>query len=277
MRISVIQMAPSPDLAENLREARRLIDECVSTDRPDFVALPESWTCIGADLEQTRAQGQRLPAPSGDARGGEAYEMLRDAARRHRIAIHGGSMGEMEAGRLYNTTVVFGPNGAEMARYRKIHMCDIILPDGTAALESDRYSAGDKTTVFTLQGTTIGCAICYDVRFPELFYRLRKEGAQLIVLPSVFPLQTGKDHWEVLIRARAIETQCWIAAPNTYGPYTTASGTHHTYGHSLICDPWGHIVAMASDVVGWTTARFDQDLTQKVRQGIPLMAHRRLI
>lgn len=277
MRISVIQMAPSPDLAHNLREAQRLIEACVAEDQPDLVSLPESWTCIGADIETTRRQGQSLPAANTGAPGGEAYELLREIARRHRIVVHGGSMGELAGELLYNTTVVFGSDGAELARYRKIHMCDIVMPDGTAAFESDRYSAGDATATFQIGDMTVGLAICYDLRFPELFRQLRRKGAELILLPSVFPLQTGKDHWEPLIRARAIETQCWIAAANTYGSYTTAAGTHYTYGHSLICDPWGHVVAKASDGVAWTTARLDRALTQKVRRDIPLMNHLRLV
>jgi predicted amidohydrolase len=277
MRVSVIQMVPSPDLSHNLREARRLIEECVAADRPDFIALPECWTCIGADLEQTRANGQAFARPGSQERGGEAYELLRDLARRHGIFVHGGSVGEMESGKLYNTTVAFARDGSVSARYRKIHMADVVMPDGTAAFESDRYAAGCDPVVFDAGGTRVGCAICYDLRFPELFYMLRRDGAELIVLPAVFPLQTGKDHWETLLRARAIETQCWIAAPNTHGAYNNASGTHHTYGHSLICNPWGQVVAMASDGAGWATARMDRAMTEKVRREITLMAHRRLI
>jgi predicted amidohydrolase len=272
MRISVIQMTPSPDFQNNLKEARRLIEECVQADKPDFVALPECWTSIGNDLERTRAYGQRFG--SADA---PALQLLREMAMKHRIIVHGGSLGEMDDGKLYNTTVVYGADGTQLARYRKIHMADVVMPDGVADRESDRYAAGCDPVVFEAGGIKIGCTICYDLRFPELFYMLRREGAELIVLPAVFPLQTGKDHWETLLRARAIETQCWIAAPNTQGPYTSATGTYHTYGHSLICNPWGHIVAMASDGPGWATARMDRAFTQKVRQQIPLMEHRRLI
>ncbi len=121
----------------------------------------------------------------------------------------------------------------------------------------------------------VGCAICYDVRFPELFLRLRRAGAELIFLPSAFTLQTGKDHWEVLIRARAIETQCWFAAPATYGKHLDGRGEARiTYGHSLLCDPWGQVVAKVSDGIGWATARIDQAVTARVRRDMPVLDHR---
>jgi nitrilase len=121
---------------------------------------------------------------------------------------------------------------------------------------------------------TVGCAICYDVRFPELFLALRRRGADLIFLPAAFTLQTGKDHWEVLIRARAIETQCWMAAPATWGTHQERAGPRQTYGHSLIVDPWGHVVARASDGTGWAAARIDPQLTARVRRDMPVLEHR---
>src|SRR5581483_9426924 len=134
--------------------------------------------------------------------GGAAYEFLRTTAREKRIWLHGGSLAEHAADKLYNTTVVFDPEGAEIARYRKIHLFDITTPDGTGFRESNTYGSGADIVTFAANGTRVGCAICYDVRFPELFLALRRSGADLILLPSAFTLQTGKDHWEVLIRAR---------------------------------------------------------------------------
>ena len=123
----------------------------------------------------------------------------------------------------------------------------------------------------------VGCAICYDVRFPELFLALRRAGAELIFLPAAFTVPTGRDHWEVLIRARAIETQCWFAAPATWGDHLDGSGAKRaTYGHSLVCDPWGHVVAKVSDGIGWTTARIDPAITAKVRRDMPVLDHRKL-
>lgn len=277
MRISVVQMTPSPDLSRNLAEADRLLRACIAADSPQMVCLPECWPCIGADVEGVRAAAEPLPPRGATGPGGIVYEFLREVARRHGIHVHGGSISERDGDRLFNTTVVFGPDGAEIARYRKIHMADFTAPDGTRSGESDVYARGRETVVFDANGLGVGCAICYDLRFPELFYCLRRDGAELIVVPAVFLLQTGKDHWETLIRARAIETQCWIAAANTYGSYTSARGVNHTYGHSLICDPWGHVVAKVSDATGWASARVDRAMTERVRAQIPLMEHRKLI
>ena len=164
--------------------------------------------------------------------------------------------------KLFNTTVVFDPDGQEIARYRKMHLFDIIAPDGTGYRESATYGAGDEVVTYEADGVKVGCAICYDLRFPDLFWTLRQHGAELIFLPSAFTLATGKDHWEALIRGRAIETQCWFAAPATRGKHLEGKGEpRFTYGHSLVCDPWGHVVAQVSDGVGWATARIDRAVT----------------
>ncbi|MCS6853130.1 MAG: carbon-nitrogen hydrolase family protein [Elioraea sp.] len=274
MRVSVVQMNPSADKAANLAAAERLVSAAVAEDRPDLVVLPEMWTCLGGDGDTKRAAAERLPDPPGATSGGEAYRLLRDLARRHRIVLHGGSMAEDGGERLYNTTVVFGPDGEERARYRKIHLFDIVAPDGTGYRESATFGRGSGIVTYRAGDTTVGCTICYDLRFPELYLALRRAGAELIVVPAAFTLQTGKDHWEVLLRARAIETQCWIAAAATWGRHQERNETRFTYGHSLIADPWGHVVAKASDGEGWATARLDHRLTARVRRDMPLMDHR---
>jgi nitrilase len=206
---------------------------------------------------------------------GPAYALLRDTARRFGLYVHGGSLIERCGDKLFNTTLVFDPDGAEIARYRKIHLFDIVAPDGSGYRESATYASGREIVTCEIAGATAGCAICYDLRFPELFLALRRQGAEVIFLPAAFTLQTGKDHWETLIRARAIETQCWFVASATWGRHAGPGGEpRHTYGHSLICDPWGHVVARASDGIGWATARIDRNLTAKVRADMPVMAHR---
>jgi nitrilase len=198
-------------------------------------------------------------------------------AMAHGVAIHGGSIGELDGGKLYNTTVVFGPDGAELARYRKIHLFDITTPDGTGYRESATYGSGTDIVTCDVAGFKIGLAICYDLRFPELFLALRRAGAELIMLPAAFTVPTGRDHWEPLLRARAIETQCWLAAAATCGTHADAKGERReTYGHSLVCDPWGLVVARASDGPGWATARLDPALTARVRRDMPVLDHRRL-
>lgn len=278
MRVSVIQMNPGSDKQENIRQASRLIGEAVDADRPDIVSLPEVWTCLGGTRAGKFEQAEELPPAGSNAVGGPAYEFLRGVARSQRIHVHGGSMGEKGGDRLFNTTVVFGPEGQELARYRKVHLFDITAPDGTGFKESATYAGGDEIVTYQAGGMKIGCAICYDLRFPEMFLALRRAGAELIFLPSNFAMQTGKDHWDVLIRARAIDSQCWIAAPATTGKYSAdgAGDVRWAYGHSLLCDPWGHVIAKVSDGVGWATARIDPTVTGRVRRDMPLLEHRRL-
>ena len=276
MRVAVIQMSPNAEKAQNIAQARGLIESLVAGQKIDLVALPEIWTCLGGTRAQKFAQAEALPAPGGQ--GGEAYEFLRGIAMKHNIHVHGGSIGELDGEKLYNTTLVFSPAGEELARYRKIHLFDITTPDGQGYKESATYGAGEQVVTCMIGETRIGLAICYDLRFPELFLALRRAGAELIILPAAFTLQTGKDHWEVLLRARAIETQCWVAAPGCTGAHIEGGSgeTRFTYGHSLIADPWGHVVAKASDGPGWAVATMDKAFTARVRGNMPVLEHRRL-
>ncbi len=280
MRVSVVQMNPGSDKAANITQASRLIDGAIEADRPDMIGLPEMWTCLGGDRAAKQLEAETLPPAGSNEPGGPAYEFLRRTARMRGIYVHGGSLGEKgsedDGGRLFNTTVVFDPQGAEIARYRKIHLFDIITPDGQGYRESASYGGGDQVVTFDAGGLRVGCAICYDLRFPELFLALRRAGAELIILPSAFTVPTGRDHWDVLIRARAIETQCWLVAPATWGEHRDGAGqTRQTYGRSLICDPWGQVVAMVSDGRGWTTAHIDGALLERVRRNMPVLEHRR--
>lgn len=278
MRVSVVQMCPGHDKEANLAAAESLVGAAVATDRPRLVSLPEMWTCLGGDRATKHAAAEELPPPGGNGPGGAAYETLRGLARRHRIYVHGGSIGERGGDRLYNTTMVFDPDGVERARYRKIHLFDVTAPDGAGYRESATYGAGTDLVTFEADGLRMGCTVCYDLRFPELFLALRRAGAEAIFVPSAFTLQTGKDHWEVLLRARAIETQCWIIAAATAGTHLDGRGAaRQTYGHSLICDPWGHVVARRPDGVGHASAVIDPSLTARVRRDMPVLDHRRLI
>jgi nitrilase len=281
MRVSVIQMSPTADKAQNIAQARALIEGVVASEKPDLVVLPEIWTCLGGDRATKFAAAEALPE-EGMA-GGEAYEFLRMAAVRNRIFVHGGSIGELggdlSGDKLFNTSLVFSPDGVELARYRKIHLFDIVTPDGQGYRESATYGAGDEIVNCVIAGTNVGLAICYDLRFPELFLALRRRHVDLIILPAAFTLQTGKDHWEVLIRARAIETQTWFAAAACTGAYLEASTgeTRFTYGHSMIVDPWGHVVSRASDGLGWASATIDKTFMARVRANMPVLEHRRLV
>jgi nitrilase len=278
MRLSVIQMNAGHDKAKNIEQARALLEGAIAADKPDLVSLPEMWSCLGGSRTQKFEEAEDLPPPGSNQPGGAAYEFLRGIARDRQIHVHGGSIAERAGDKLYNTTLVFNPAGREIARYRKIHLFDIVTPDGTGYRESSVFGSGDEVVTCEVNGVKVGCAICYDVRFPELFLALRRAGAELIFLPSAFTVQTGKDHWEPLIRARAIETQCWIAAPATFGQHASGSGSPlYTYGHSLVCDPWGHVVAKVSDGTGWATTRIDTALTARVRRDMPVLEHRKLV
>lgn len=269
MKISLVQMNSVSDKPANLAAATALIERAVAEEGPDWVALPECFDFLGGQKADKFAAAETL----GD---GPAYRAMRELAARHRIYIHAGSILEKVDGeeRLHNTTVVFNRDGHEIARYRKIHMFDIVTPDGVAYRESASFKPGDAVVTYEADGVTIGCAICYDLRFPYLFAKLIDRGAQMIVLPAAFTLQTGKDHWEVLCRARAIETETYFAAPAQTGAHQTGEDTRQTYGHSLIVDPWGHVIGRASDGPGLVSARLDLERVAKVRRQIPVRDHR---
>lgn len=269
MKIALIQMNSTDDKRANLAQAEKLISRAVGEERPDWISLPEVFTFLGGTREEKTAAAETFPD-------GEAYALMRDLARRHGVFIHAGSMLERIAGddRLGNTTVAFDRAGAEVARYRKIHMFDVTTPDGQEYRESASMKPGEDVVTYDCEGVRIGCAICYDLRFPALFQALAARGAELIALPAAFTLQTGKDHWDVLCRARAIETQTYVAAAAQTGLFRQGTEMRATYGHSLVADPWGHVVAKASDGVGYVAARLDRELIARVRRQIPVASHR---
>lgn len=274
MRATVIQMNQGSDKAANIAQARALMESALEADRPRLLSLPETWTNLGGGREAREAAAETLPEPGGT--GGPAYEFLREVARGAGVWVHGGSIIERGPEKLHNTTLVFDPAGREVARYRKIHLFDITGPDGTGYRESALYGGGDRVVTVDAEGWRLGLSICYDMRFPEMFLALRRAGAEAILVPSNFTLMTGKDHWEVLLRARAIEAQCWILAAASHGGYEERGATRQVYGHSLVADPWGHVVARCSDGTGWATARLDRALLERVRRDMPVLDHRKL-
>lgn len=269
MKISLVQMNSVSDKPANIATATALIEETIAAERPDWIALPEVFDFIGARKSDKLAVAEAL----GE---GPAYMAMRELAARHKVFIHAGSMLESVPGedRVYNTTIAFDRAGNEVARYRKIHMFDIETPDGVSYRESAAFKPGEAIATYDCEGVTIGCAICYDLRFPYLFQALVERGAEMIVLPAAFTLQTGKDHWEVLLRARAIETQTYIVAPAQVGPHTIGNETRQSFGHSVVVDPWGHVIARASDGPGVVSTRIDPARVARVRRQIPVQSHR---
>jgi deaminated glutathione amidase len=268
MKISVIQMAFTNNLVDNLASAKALMTHAMAEDRPDWILLPEHFPGAGATLADRIASAEEFGS-------GPAYSLCCKFARENQVFVHAGSIYERaDRGRLYNTSVAFNRAGREVARYRKIHLFDVTTPGGAKYCESDTVGRGNEVVTYDAEGFTVGCAICYDLRFPELFQALVRQGANLIALPAAFTLQTGKDHWGPLLQARAIESQAYIAASAQFGTSQMDGRAHTTYGHSLVADPWGHVVAMASDGPGFITARLDPALVGRVREQIPLAEHR---
>ncbi|MGO9740828.1 MAG: carbon-nitrogen hydrolase family protein [Roseiarcus sp.] len=270
MKVSLIQMNSISDKAANIAAARGLIERAVAEEAPDWILLPEQFDWAGGVKGEKTRYAEILP-------GGPAYAMAQEMARKHGVFVHAGSIMERIEGddRIHNTTVVFDRRGEEIARYRKIHLFDVTTPDGTAYKESATVKPGDLVVAYDCEGITVGCAICYDLRFPGLFQALADKGAQVIALPAAFTMQTGKDHWEVLLRARAIETQTYVCASAQTGTFAVNNETRATYGHSLIADPWGLVVAKASDGVGVVSTRLDMAQVKRVRQLIPVAEHKR--
>lgn len=280
MRVALIQMAPSADRSANILQAQRLVSEAVQAEKPDLVVLPEIWSCLGGSPETKQANAEGFPAPGGT--GGVLYEALRAMAREHKIWVHGGSIGELATSgsgdKLANTSLIFNPDGEECGRYRKIHLFDVVTPNGDGYRESDNYVPGETVEVVDIDGVPTGLAICYDLRFAELFLALRAADVEMIILPAAFTQQTGEAHWDILVRARAIETQAWVIACGTTGWHVDGQGNRRqTYGHSMIVSPWGDVVLQLGSEESWGVAELDLDEVQQVRQRMQVQANRRLI
>ncbi|MDX1457812.1 MAG: carbon-nitrogen hydrolase family protein [Marinobacter sp.] len=273
-QVVAIQMVSGSDLQENLREAQGLLTEAAKSGARVAV-LPENFAVLKTD--QMVMQGQR--ECEGD---GEIRAFLANEARRLGIWIVGGSMplacrmdGSPIEGRVRASCLVFDDQGREVARYDKIHLFDAQVDDAHGRYrESDTFEPGaDVVTVDTPVGV-LGLAICYDLRFPELFRALRERGADWIALPSAFTFMTGEAHWHALIRARAIENQVWMVAAGQGGQN---SPRRRTYGHSMVVDPWGSVIAeQQGEGSAWVGAELSRDRVAEVRQQMPVWEHRRL-
>jgi predicted amidohydrolase len=264
MRTACVQLTSRADKSANLDEADRLVAEAAGNGA-ELVQLPEKWNAIG-DAEALHANAESLED-------GESVAAMAEWARTHGIWLIGGSITERREGRekLSNTSLVLDPEGTIAAVYRKIHMFDVEV-GGIVYRESEAEEAGDEPVVARAGDWTVGLSICYDVRFPELYRVLALEGAELLSIPAHFTLHTGRDHWEVLLRARAIENSCYVAAAAQIGE--TRPGKP-SYGRSLIVDPWGLVVALAPDEVGVIYADLDLERVAQVRRNLPSLASRR--
>ncbi len=281
MRVTVVQMNPGADKAANIAQAEKLIGSAVAEDKQDIVSLPEVWDSLGGDRTMRNANAETLPAQGVQrTRRREAYAFMRELARRHQVHVHGGSIIEKGPEKLFNTTVVFNPDGDRVgALSQDASVRHYRAPDGHADTRKATRTAPVRKSLPIRPATSrLDVLFVTTSAFRTMFWKLREQGADLIFLPSAFPLATGKDHWEALIRARAIETQCWVAAPATWGKHLEGKGeARFTYGHSMIADPWGHTVAKVSDGTGWATARLDPKVTARVRRDMPVLEHRKRV
>jgi deaminated glutathione amidase len=263
IRAAAIQMSSTPDKKENKVTAEALIRGAVSAGA-DLVALPELWSCHGLD-EVYRENAEPVPGPT--------TEFMADLARELAIYLLGGSIleGEPSARRLSNTSTLFDPSGEMTAVYRKIHLFDVKVSD-REYLESANIAPGNEIVTAKAGAATLGLSVCYDVRFPELYRLLALRGAEILAVPAAFTLQTGKDHWELLLRARAVENQAFVVAPAQWGQ--KADG-RWTYGRSMIVDPWGTVLATCPDRDGYALATLDLDFLDRFRAEFPALANRR--
>src|ERR671933_1145904 len=260
---AAIQMSSTPDKGDNREVAEAVIREAVSAGA-EFVSLPELWSCHGLDSVY-RENAEPVPGPTTD--------FLAELARELGVYVLGGSIleGEPGAERLSNTSTFFDPSGEMTAVYRKIHLFDVKVSD-KEYLESANIAPGDEVVTSKAGAATLGLSVCYDVRFPELYRLLALRGAEILAVPAAFTLQTGKDHWEILLRARAVENQAFVVAPAQWG--RKADG-RLTYGRSMIVDPWGTVLATCPARVRYSLTTLDLHYLDRLRVEFPALANRR--
>ena len=262
LKVAIVQNNADDNIAGNLKRIERLIRRIKTCD---LIALPEVFALRGADADY-RFQAQPLT--------GSVVKWLKNIARGRRTWVLAGSMIEKSQGRIYNTCLLLDRAGRIMAKYRKMHLFEAYLDNGQSMRESDIYSAGRRPVMANVEGWLCGLAICYDLRFPELFRHYSAKGAQLFFVPANFTQKTGKDHWETLLRARAIENQAFVAAPGQCGanPKTGIA----SYGNSMMIGPWGEIVCRAGEKECVLAATFNPGDLRRTRSRIPVLQHRRI-
>lgn len=266
-RLAAIQMVSVDEVAANLKAADRLIAEAVNAGA-DLVALPENFAFVG------REDAAKLAIAESEE-GGPIQSFLAERARRHGIFLVGGTipLHTLDRRRARAACLVYAPTGECCARYDKIHLFDVAVGADERYCESATLQGGDTTVTFDTPFARVGLAVCYDLRFPELFRDLVAKGAELLIVPSAFTALTGAAHWELLIRARAVENLCYVVAPDQGGMHPNG---RMTYGETLIVDPWGQILGRHSRGAGVAHARMARPQLWETRRRFPVLEHRRL-
>jgi deaminated glutathione amidase len=268
MRVAVCQMHAGDDVDANGATAVRLLEEAAGGGA-DVATLPELWPFLGSFARQ-RELAEPVP--------GVRTDQLASVARARSMWVLGGSVPERDDdGRIYNTSCLFDRAGELVARYRKIHLFDVDLPGQPPLRESALFTDGSELVTHETDLGRVGLSICYDLRFPELYRGLMAVGAEILLVPSAFTRVTGEAHWEVLLRARAIEDQCFVVAPAQWGPWGPPEDGRRTHGHSMIVDAWGRVLVDApGDGDGVWFADLDMAELRRVRTSLPALQHRRL-
>jgi len=274
--IAAVQMTSGEDVAANLERARELVCEA-ATAGALIGGLPENFAYLGGRQDHKLAIAEDLPAVGApDHNGfGPILSAMRALALKAGVWLLLGGFPEKSrsAGRIHNTSVLMDPEGTLCAVYRKMHLFDVDVPGGKRFRESESVEPGNDVVVAPTPWGGLGLSVCYDLRFPELYRAHAAKGARMIAVPSAFTLETGKDHWHVLLRARAIENQVYVMAPAQIGAH---GPTRRSYGHALVVDPWGVIVAECSDQEGFALARLDFAHQDRLREALPVLSHRRI-
>jgi deaminated glutathione amidase len=261
---AAIQMTSVPDLKKNLAEAEELIDLAVRQGA-ELIGLPENFSFLGEEQDKM-AQAQAIAQ--------ESEKFIKTMAQRFQVTILGGGFPvPVGNGKVYNTALLVGTNGEELARYEKVHLFDVNVPDGNTYQESVTVLAGlHMPPVYPSKDWgNLGLSVCYDVRFPELYRHLSQMGAEILFIPAAFTAYTGKDHWQVLLQARAIENTSYVLAPAQTGRHYAM---RHTHGHAMIIDPWGTVLADAGDKPGVAIAAIEPSRLEQVRRQMPSLQHR---
>jgi deaminated glutathione amidase len=276
--VGAVQMTSSDNVETNLECAGELVREAASAGAL-LVGLPENFAYLGDDRDHRLSIAEVLPAPDlseppGAPVGGPILSAMRELARGAGTWLLLGGFPERAAGaRIRNTAILLDPGGAIVAVYRKIHLFDVDVPGGKRYRESESIEPGADAVVAQTPWGGLGLSICYDLRFPELYRALTDRGARIVAVPSAFTLETGKDHWHALLRARAIENQLYVFAPAQFGAH---GPTRRSYGHALVVDPWGVVIAECGDHEGVALAQIDLGYQDQVRAALPCLSHRRL-
>jgi predicted amidohydrolase len=268
-----VQLCCTVDSKANLERAEALIRRAASFGA-QLICTPENTPYLGPQFHKVEL------AEPVDGPLAERFAALADALGVHLLIgsfseQHLLADGSVDSERCHNTSLLFGPEGQRLAQYRKMHLFDVDVPGGLTIAESGSVTPGDEVVVADTDLGRIGMSICYDLRFPEMYRALVDAGAEVICVPSAFTLTTGKDHWHTLLRARAIETQCWVLAAAQWGTHDQ-EGKRKSYGHSLIVDPWGAVSADGGQGEGICLAEIDLDRVRAVRRSIPVRDHRRI-